>query len=229
MATYKEIHGVKVQYRDSDATAIEGDVWYNSSTGVLKMYASAGSWATGGNLGTARYYIKGCGIQTAAIVFGGLDADGVADESYTYDGTDWTDIGAMANNRQMLGGCGTSTAALGAGGYPVPARGADTEEYDGSSWTNSGNMNNARSELGAAGIQTAGLAIGGEEPPGGVTRLETYDGSTWSTSPATLSTARVGAAATGSSTAAFIAGGPSASTATEEFTIAATERSVDTT
>ena len=57
MATYKEIHGVKVQYRDSDATAIEGDVWYNSSTGLLKMYAAVGSWASGGNLNTARDYV----------------------------------------------------------------------------------------------------------------------------------------------------------------------------
>ena len=54
MATYKEIHGVKVQYRDSDATAIEGDVWYNASTGLLKMYAALGSWATGGDLNNAR-------------------------------------------------------------------------------------------------------------------------------------------------------------------------------
>jgi hypothetical protein len=47
MATYKEIHGVKVQYRDSDATAIEGDVWYNRSTGLLKMYSAAGAWSSG--------------------------------------------------------------------------------------------------------------------------------------------------------------------------------------
>ena len=42
MATYKEIHGVNVQYRDSDAPEIEGDVWYNSSTGKLRMYAWLG-------------------------------------------------------------------------------------------------------------------------------------------------------------------------------------------
>ena len=40
MANYKEIHGIKVQYRDSDATAVEGDVWYNSAQGTLKMYAA---------------------------------------------------------------------------------------------------------------------------------------------------------------------------------------------
>ena len=39
MATYKEIHGVKLQYRESDATAIIGDVWYNASTAVLKMFS----------------------------------------------------------------------------------------------------------------------------------------------------------------------------------------------
>ena len=40
MATYKEIHGVKLQYRESDATAIIGDVWYNATTAVLKMFSS---------------------------------------------------------------------------------------------------------------------------------------------------------------------------------------------
>ena len=65
MATYKEIHGVKVQYRDSDATAIEGDVWYNATTGKLKMYASAGAWATGGTGNTARQELGGDGPQTA--------------------------------------------------------------------------------------------------------------------------------------------------------------------
>ena len=61
MATYKEIHGVKVQYRDSDATAIEGDVWYNSSTGKLKMYSGLGAWSSGGNLNTGRNGGRGAG------------------------------------------------------------------------------------------------------------------------------------------------------------------------
>ena len=64
MATYKAIHGVKVQYRDSDATAVEGDVWYNKSTGLLKMYGAAGSWATGGNINTARVTLAGAGKGT---------------------------------------------------------------------------------------------------------------------------------------------------------------------
>ena len=54
MATYKEIHGVNIQYRDSDATAIEGDVWYNAFAAKLKMYAAAGSWASGNAINTGR-------------------------------------------------------------------------------------------------------------------------------------------------------------------------------
>ena len=47
MANYKEIHGVNIQYRTGDATAVIGDVWYNSSTGLLKAYVGAGTWASG--------------------------------------------------------------------------------------------------------------------------------------------------------------------------------------
>ena len=74
MATYKEIHGVKVQYRDSDATAVEGDVWYNASTSLLKMYTVLGAWASGGTLNTTRKDGGGMGTQTAGLVAGGNSA-----------------------------------------------------------------------------------------------------------------------------------------------------------
>ena len=169
MATYKEIRGVNIQSRDSDPTAVEGDVWYNASTSKIRMYQSTGAWATGNVVpANGDEYAKGtgAGTQTAAIFFGGLDDDGVADESFTYDGTNYTDIGAMTNNRQMLGGCGTSTAALGASGYTVGDHGADTEEWDGSSWTETANLGTAAYGRACAGTQTAGLAISGNTYPG---------------------------------------------------------------
>ena len=97
MATYKEIHGIKVQYRDSDATEVEGDVWYNSSTGLLKMYASVGSWASGGNLNLGRYQAGGAGTATAGVVAGG---DKGGSPSFTavcetYDGSSWTEVGDL--------------------------------------------------------------------------------------------------------------------------------------
>ena len=70
MATYKEIHGIKVQYRDSDATAVEGDVWYNASFVKLKMYMSEGAWASGGNINAGRDKLGGSGTQTVGLVFG---------------------------------------------------------------------------------------------------------------------------------------------------------------
>ena len=48
MATYKEIRGVNIQSLEADPTAVEGDVWYNSGTSKLRMYAAVGSWASGG-------------------------------------------------------------------------------------------------------------------------------------------------------------------------------------
>jgi hypothetical protein len=38
MATYLSIKGVKIQSLSSDPTLIEGIVWYNTTTSVLKFY-----------------------------------------------------------------------------------------------------------------------------------------------------------------------------------------------
>ena len=107
MATYKEIHGIKIQYRDSDATAVEGDVWYNSTGGKLKMYASAGSWATGGNLNTGRITLAGAGkgTQTAGLVFGGYTpAPSISGANESYDGSSWTEVGDLNSGRDGIQG-----------------------------------------------------------------------------------------------------------------------------
>src|SRR5210317_137288 len=48
-----------------------GDIWYNSVAKKLR-YEGLGvsSWATGGNMSTARYFVGGVGIQTAALAMG---------------------------------------------------------------------------------------------------------------------------------------------------------------
>ena len=74
MATYKEIRGVNIQSRDVDPTAVEGDVWYNATTGKLKVFASAGAWSTGNNQNVTannRAGAKG-GTQTAHLVFASI-------------------------------------------------------------------------------------------------------------------------------------------------------------
>ena len=90
MADYKAIKGHTIQTVSGDpGTIVDGLIWYDSvARKVQGSKTAAGSWATGEALPAVMVKNAGAGIQTAAIVFGGLDADGVADESYTYDGTD---------------------------------------------------------------------------------------------------------------------------------------------
>ena len=107
MATYKAIHGVNIQYRDSDATAVEGDVWYNATTGLLKMYAAAGSWASGGNLNTSRMQMGGAGTQTAAIVAAGRNQASPITTTVNaekYDGSSWTEVANVNTTRFSVAG-----------------------------------------------------------------------------------------------------------------------------
>jgi hypothetical protein len=99
---------------------------------------TAGSWATGNNMNTARRNLAGAGTQTAALAFGGF----ISPTTYTgateeYDGTNWaTSPGSLKQEEDSLAGSGTQTAALGFGGFnPAAAITGVTEEYDGSTWT----------------------------------------------------------------------------------------------
>ena len=67
MSTYYQIFGGKVNVVSADpSNPIEGQMWYNTTTELLKYRAIApAAWTTGGNLGTARYLIAGAGPQTA--------------------------------------------------------------------------------------------------------------------------------------------------------------------
>ena len=73
MTTYKEIFGKYVKNYSSDPTAdIEGQIWYNTTSGTFKTNLNAGAvWSAGGNMGTARNVLAGAGTQTAGLAFGG--------------------------------------------------------------------------------------------------------------------------------------------------------------
>ena len=72
MSTYYQIFGGKINVVTSDpSNPIEGQVWYNTTSEVLKYRAATTSaWAAGGNLGTARDNLGGAGTQTAGLAFG---------------------------------------------------------------------------------------------------------------------------------------------------------------
>ena len=72
MATYREVKGYSVKSVSSDpANVKEGQIWYNSSTKVIKVAPTIAAWASGGDLNTARNTFSGAGNNPAAVVFGG--------------------------------------------------------------------------------------------------------------------------------------------------------------
>jgi hypothetical protein len=164
MAEYKGIKGFKVQYLSADPSDPNiGQTWYNSTSKDLKYtsLSTAGSWATGNNMNTARSALAGVGTQTAAVGFGGEIPGGNSAATENYDGTSWSPSGNLATARRHFNGAGTQTAALAIGGFDGTAGTGATEEYNGSTWSPSNPLNTARYLMAGAGTQTAGLAFAG--------------------------------------------------------------------
>src|SRR5210317_130049 len=132
MASYKEIFGTNIEVLASDpANPVEGQVWYNSTDNEVKGAAltTAGAWATGGNLNTARFNLAGSGTQTAGLAFGGSPPDTGVTESY--DGTSWTELNDLNTSRGYLAGAGTQTSAIAIGGYIAPPGVGPAETWNG--------------------------------------------------------------------------------------------------
>jgi hypothetical protein len=108
MATYKGIQGFTIQNLSADpSNPIEGQVWYNSTSNVWKVEeaTTAGSWASGNSMGTARSNLGGAGTQTAALGFGGYGPAPAVGDTEEYDGSTWTAGGSLNTARRYLGRC----------------------------------------------------------------------------------------------------------------------------
>jgi len=188
MATYKEIHGTKVQVIAGDPPApVEGQLWYNSSTYRMKFakVSTTGAWATGGNLNTARSFIGSAigGTQNASLGFAGASPPTSA-VTESYNGSSWTEVNDLNTSKEALAGAGNQTAALAFGGNadPSPNPQVDTESWNGSSWTEVNNMSTGRRFLAGAGTQTAALAFAGAGAPANPNYLdvtESWNGTSW--------------------------------------------------
>ena len=221
MSDYNVLHGLKVKYLSSDPSNPEdGQVWYNSSSNTLKVAevtsaTAAGSWASGGAVGTGRT-TSSAGTQTANVIMGGQAPPNTSNVE-EYNGSSWSEVNNMPYIAPNLGGTGTQTAAIAIGGYYNVST---TAEYDGTNWSSGGSLNTGREIMtGGCGTQTAALAIGGYvREPGAVNKVESYNGSSWSVAP-TLNTALYGRAGSGTTSAALAGGGQngSQSSATEEY------------
>ena len=176
MADYKGIKGSTIQTIAGDpANPIFGQVWYNSTSNVLKGYAEgggAGAWAAGGDINTTRNNAVGCGIQTAALIAIGAAPAPTRNITETYDGTSWTDGVACLTARES--GCmfGTTTAAINTSGQRL----AINESYNGTSWSEVNDAISGSSASAGLGTQTAGMCLGGYRPSGYSSLSETWDG-----------------------------------------------------
>jgi len=208
MTNYTGIQGQNILIVSSDpANPVEGQIWYNSTSNLLKGYQNvvvSAAWASGGNLTTARTALAAStnGTQTANIVFGG-DSGSPTGATESYNGTSWSPAPSMNTARSYLGGAGTQTASVSFGGKDPGTTGA-TEKWNGSTWTNNPTgLNVARHYLCGCGTQTTALAIGGNPGNPPTSAVESFNGSTW-TNLTNTPTARSLAAAFGVSTAAVV-------------------------
>ena len=149
MSTYREIVGKKIKKVSSDpSSGIEGEMWYNSTTGSLRGPKFSEAWSSSAPINTTRYGSGGAGTQTAGLMIGGnvgpSDTRSTAVEEY--NGSGWATGGALPTATRSLASAGTQTAAFAAGGYDT-ANTAEAYTYDGSSWTGIPALNTARSGL----------------------------------------------------------------------------------
>ena len=185
----------------------------------LTIYSPiAATWASGGNVNTARAGSTGFGTQTAAIAANG-DTYPPATGRYgnaaeEYNGATWTNIASTNTSTNFGGSSKLSPASAGSvfGGEPVSAR---HEYWDGSSWSEQTDMNTPGYAVGGAGTQTSSLAMAGAGRP---TSTESWDGSSW-TNESAVPFATFNTPGAGSQTAAIIFGGngPSGLNTTAEY------------
>ena len=198
MSTYKAIRGKLVKTVTADptpATNYEGEMWYNTTIGALKVAGPIASvWSTAANSSSpATGGMVGFGAQNSAVLAGGAvpapspvlsTAINVVQE---YNGSSWTTVNSMSQVRLVFGGAGPQTSGVVFGGRtsgnPFTYTAA-TEEYDGTNWTGGGAMGATRYYMGAAGTQTAAFQIGGlQAGPNSKTETQIYNGSSWTAAP----------------------------------------------
>ena len=72
MATFKEIRGQTIKkYTTNPTNPLEGQMWYNNTTGTLKGVVVSEAWSSASNYFSAQGYSAGFGTQTAGVQAGG--------------------------------------------------------------------------------------------------------------------------------------------------------------
>ena len=218
MTTYKGIKGLSLQSIAGDPGNVAiGDIWYdNVAKAIQGAKIAAGTWASGGNVNTARSGKMSGGLTyDTAMIAGGADNSPPAGFLATelYNGTAWTEVNNPGEVHPQTCGAGSQTAAWMATGTPGDKTSA--EEWDGTNWANSNSCNGGQQQRGGSGPQTAAIMMGSEPTTNAV---ESYDGTSWTEIANTPTTVR-GPECAGTNTASILIGGdpPASAQATETF------------
>ena len=164
------------------------------------------SWTAITNSPASKGSFFGSGTQTAAIF--ALGSPYPFAESYTWNGSAWSDGPDVNTERTGCQGGGTTTAAVIYGGEAPGPSGfpqQKTEEFDGSSWSHVEDTPAKTSMHGACGTQTAGFVAGGQPNPSTAERSMFYDGTNYSSGPNLPDGYQLGDGMWGTQTAAMAA------------------------
>jgi hypothetical protein len=178
MANYKELDGFGVQTlaADPDSAGWVGSIFYNSTSGTFKTVKPGGlaaaTWASGGDLNTARASMGSAndGTQTASLAFGGDELPGISNKTESYNGTSWTVLPTLNTSRGGIGSFGVQTSSIAVGGFTdannvLPS--VAVESWNGSAWSEITELSAQR--INSAGIgasNTSGFVTGGNVRPG---------------------------------------------------------------
>ena len=120
MTNYRSLVGQKIKKVSSDpSNPLEGQIWYNTTSGKLKGVPQLKAWSSASNMLTARRLMasSSSGPQTAALGVGGY-IDGTGDTALTeeYNGSGFSTGTSINTARREFDGAGTQTATLVFGG-----------------------------------------------------------------------------------------------------------------
>jgi len=161
--------------------ASAGDMWYNSSTNVLRCYLPVAAWSAGGDMAVVRYGSYGCGTESASLVAGGSDAVsqnwGTTEE---YDGSSWSAGGDISSTNVDHIMVGNLTDAIRTAGY-TGSFVTTTETYNGTAWSAGTAVTAGYSKSAGFGSSSTSAAICGGHNPTYQDDTYVWNGSSWAT------------------------------------------------
>lgn len=208
MATYEGIKGYNIDAISADPPAPqEGQVWYNTTTDLLKYATGSGAWAVGGNLGSGRYSPAQWGTQTASMLTGGGYPSPIS-TSEVYNGTSWSASPSLiaARTFNFIGVGTTSSAMVAAGnvGAPSYATMNSTETWNNVAWSTSPATTSVSvSGVSCAGLKPSALGFGG----GPSTQSMAWNDTSWAATNSMSGTGTREQTGAGTKTAAISFGG----------------------